>query len=375
MTKVIYIGYYNPNIIGTGQNQTGYKIEQEIRNTLDYSSFETFYINIIPKMNTNYLKNDIHEINFERNNFFKKASWAMKLFYILKKYKFSSMDKLHVITYNHNPVTKSVIMIYKKIYKMDVVTTQLLMDYPAPLVYKINQTKLRNYLKGLFDLVFFKRYQNFIGLSKFYHPILKKLDYKYIRFPYYDYIPFSDLASNNRIVNIGYFGGLESYNGIESLIKISRHLESNCNIHIFGKGSLENKILTETIKSNRIHFHGYIDNNELLFKTMTKMNLLIFLSGNLKLHKFQFPSKIYDYLISGVPTIINDIRSIDSHTSHYLIKIVDNNIDSLIRTIYRFRDEEFYRKEKINLARKGRRYMEIVSTNNDIKKELFKILN
>jgi glycosyltransferase involved in cell wall biosynthesis len=374
MTKVIYIGYYNPKSKGNSHNQTGHKIEKQIRNILDLISTDIYYINIIPFKVDDQFKHIIHEKNIERNTIIDKLSWAFKLFLILNELKISITDNLHIITYNHNFLTKAILIIYEKTKSINIISTQLLMDYPAPLVYRIYQTKIRNYVKGLFDLIHFTRYNNFIGLSEYYHPILNGKNYQSVRFPYFDLKYNSNNVSNNKIINIGYFGSLEAYNGIYQLLELSRLLENNCNIHIFGRGSLESKITIESRKSNNIHFHGFIGESELLFKTMSKMDLLIFLSGNLKLHKFQFPSKIYDYLASGIPTIINNIGSIDNRTSHYLIKIIKNDLELIIQTIYMFRDLDSYRKDKIRLANKGKKYMELVSSSNTLKREISNII-
>lgn len=101
-----------------------------------------------------------------------------------------------------------------------------------------------------------------------------------------------------------YTGSLTFYSGILSLIEAMEQVtDENIKLHIYGKGNLEKKVLDHAQKSNRIYFGGELPNDEIL-KIQQKAWLLV----NPRIiddpiSQLTFPSKILEYMMSGVPVL------------------------------------------------------------------------
>jgi glycosyltransferase involved in cell wall biosynthesis len=127
----------------------------------------------------------------------------------------------------------------------------------------------------------------------------------------------SELYENE--FNITYAGSLNIEYGVKELLDAFLLIESsNLKLNIFGKGNLEEYIVAASKIDSRVVFHGYQNNKEVFLK-LSNSNLLVnprpidnFISIN------SFPSKILEYMITGVPFITTKIPTIPNFFDNYL---------------------------------------------------------
>jgi glycosyltransferase involved in cell wall biosynthesis len=110
--------------------------------------------------------------------------------------------------------------------------------------------------------------------------------------------------NENKCFNIVYAGSLESYNGVLKMIDAMKLLPSNSvSFDIYGKGTLINDVIRESAKDPRIHYKGLIPRGEVDSIIQNADLLLNLRNTNHYVNKFAFPSKLIQYLSSGIPVL------------------------------------------------------------------------
>jgi glycosyltransferase involved in cell wall biosynthesis len=157
--------------------------------------------------------------------------------------------------------------------------------------------------------------------------------------------------------NIVYGGSLNEYSGILNLIKAFDFVEDeNIVLDIYGDGY--NRDLIEKSVSERIRYHGKVSNEEM---TRIQRNAWILINPRAiddEIALNTFPSKMFEYMMSGVPVISTRLNGF---SEEYNGKIVfsDDSPEGLAKTIndisymnnkelqaYSKRAYEFCRREK-----------------------------
>ena len=125
--------------------------------------------------------------------------------------------------------------------------------------------------------------------------------------------------------NIVYSGALVEYSGIINLIEAMKYVcDNEVTLEIYGDGEMKEYIIQYIDNIPNIKYQGSVDNITML-KIQAKAYLLI----NPRpienpISKVTFPSKIFEYMISGTPVLTTKLNGL---TDDYLdnMFIVDNN--------------------------------------------------
>lgn len=132
----------------------------------------------------------------------------------------------------------------------------------------------------------------------------------------------------NDSIKVVFSGALIEYNGIQNLIKAIKLVDSDqLYLEIYGSGPLENYVKQLSEKDNRIRFMGNISNSKML-KIQQESGILInprLINDNISL--YTFPSKVIEYLLSGVPVITTRLNGL---TRDYLDNVFVAEDDSAI---------------------------------------------
>lgn len=159
--------------------------------------------------------------------------------------------------------------------------------------------------------------------------------------------------NKNSTKKIVFTGSLNELSGIKLLLDALINLNRNdVYLHIYGRGS-EESIVNEYMKYNgNIIFHGYVDNKEIL-EIQKHADILV--SPRLPddyATKYTFPSKLFEYMMSGVPVICNQLSGIPKDYGKY-INIISPNITEWVSTINQVLDDknETYRKRAFEAAK------------------------
>ena len=133
-------------------------------------------------------------------------------------------------------------------------------------------------------------------------------------------VDFEDMnelpVKKNSIKNIVYSGALVEYSGIMNLIEAMKYVnDKEVILDIYGKGQLMEYIIQCTQNISNVKYKGSVDNS-----TMKNIQSKAFLLINPRpidnpISKVTFPSKIFEYMISGTPVLTTKLNGL---TDEYL---------------------------------------------------------
>lgn len=150
--------------------------------------------------------------------------------------------------------------------------------------------------------------------------------------------------------NIVYTGALVDYSGIMNLIKAMEFVEDQSVVlDIYGSGILETEIQRGAANSEKIRWHGSVDN-----ETAIKVQQSAWLLANprpvgSKIAKATFPSKIFEYLMSERPVMTTRLNGFSKDYDSLLYWIegeAPEDIASCINKICKESDETISARAK-----------------------------
>ena len=129
-------------------------------------------------------------------------------------------------------------------------------------------------------------------------------------------------------------GGLKEANGIHEIIEAFRLLEGEeYRLHIAGQGPLESLVRDAAEKDHRIVYHGFLNFEEVL-KLYANADVLLNMRLTKRLNtRYFFPSKIMEYLTSGVPIISTCPGAMADEYGEYAYLLQDETPESLASMI------------------------------------------
>lgn len=128
------------------------------------------------------------------------------------------------------------------------------------------------------------------------------------------------------IFRVVYSGTLIEYNSIKVLIDTMSCLEGeNVSLEIYGDGPLKEYVEKSVNKSSNIIYHGLVSNNQVNY-AIKSADLLINLRDTKDyVSKFAFPSKLIQYMASGIPVLTTKVLT-DVEFSNAVF--ITDNLDS-----------------------------------------------
>ena len=270
--------------------------------------------------------------------------------FIFWKLLFGANKNSVVITFNPYLELSSPVLFVKKIKKFS--TLCVVADIPTtiPESYSkfkkwIRKKEIKKYNNNI------NKYDGLIVLNK---EVIKKYDFAG---PYYvmnggvsdsELLESSFIEPKKHDNNVVLFSGaLEEYNGVITLIKaFSLIADQNIKLYIAGSGSLTNFINEQASKDNRIVFLGQVPHDEIK-KLQKRVGLLInprpINSFSMRL---SFPSKLFEYMLSGTPVMSTKHNELVGkyHDILYLIDDDEMSIANGIRNFFNLSLDERYLK-------------------------------
>ena len=134
---------------------------------------------------------------------------------------------------------------------------------------------------------------------------------------------------------IMYSGKLDKEYGIPMLLDAFMQIEDeNIELWLTGGGNAENYIGQCAAKDKRIKYYGFLPTRTDVLRKQKEADLLI----NMRLPSEQasaycFPSKLFEYMVSGVPVISFQLEGIPEEYFEYLILVESESLKCLVDAI------------------------------------------
>ena len=144
----------------------------------------------------------------------------------------------------------------------------------------------------------------------------------------------ANTKDNSNYQTIVYTGTLNSKYGIKNLVNAFELIEdSNIRLILCGSGDSEDYIKKMQNEDKRIIYKGNIDRQEALMIQRKATVLVNPRQNNEEFTKYSFPSKIMEYMLSGVPVVLYKLDGIPDEYDKFVNYVPDNSIESLARIL------------------------------------------
>lgn len=121
----------------------------------------------------------------------------------------------------------------------------------------------------------------------------------------------NNIKDNDDIFIITYTGGLNEQYGVKDLVENFLTIDNEkMQLVICGVGELSNYIMHEAKNDHRIKFMGHLPKSEII-KIQSRSSILVNPRKNTSVFtKYSFPSKVIEYMASGVPVLMYKLDGI-----------------------------------------------------------------
>jgi glycosyltransferase involved in cell wall biosynthesis len=280
--------------------------------------------------------NDINA-GFINLPYFKHCSRYISMKSHLKKWAESNnKNKKIVIAYAMTPVFVFSLKYLKKI-NPGIITCLIVPDLPQ---YMSLSNKTRLLYKFLKNISINKMNKSMKYIDKFVLLTRQMADFLNIEQNKFIVIEgiAEPLSSDNKekesddinLKTILYSGTINERYGIMNLVNAFKDIAGDdYRLIICGSGDSRERIIKEAEKDPRIEYKGLVERDEVLRLQKNATVLVNPRQDNEEFTKYSFPSKILEYMSSGVPVIAYKLRGMPDEYDNYLNYVKDNTVVSL----------------------------------------------
>lgn len=134
--------------------------------------------------------------------------------------------------------------------------------------------------------------------------------------------------------NVLFCGALTEYNGILNLIDAMEYLQdTDIVLDIYGGGCLEDYVTEASKKNPKIRYHGRVSNQEVMKKQREAWLLINPRIVDDPIAQVTFPSKIFEYLLSGTPILSTRLNGYGEEYDDVMFFAEDDSSLSLANAI------------------------------------------
>ena len=134
--------------------------------------------------------------------------------------------------------------------------------------------------------------------------------------------------------NILFCGALTEYNGILNLLEAMEYLQdTDIVLDIYGGGYLEDTIKDAVKKNPKIRYYGRVSNQIVMDKQREAWLLINPRVVDDPIAKVTFPSKTFEYLLSGTPVLSTKLNSYGKEYDDYMFFPENDSPESLAKEI------------------------------------------
>ena len=141
-------------------------------------------------------------------------------------------------------------------------------------------------------------------------------------------------ANENETLSIMYSGVLDRRYGVPELLDAMSLINENVELWFTGAGNAVSLIEERAKTDSRIKLLGFLPSRkDLLLKQREATALISTRKPSEVASKYCFPSKLFEYMVSGNPTISTEIEGIPEEYDEYLVKIKGDTPEAIALAI------------------------------------------
>ena len=180
-------------------------------------------------------------------------------------------------------------------------------------------------------------------------------------------------SRGGQLKKIFYAGGRPSKDGIDLLIPAFKRIK-NDNLQLNIYGNVPNVAIGPDSEDHRIIYHGLADNKTIVAEECSSYLLVNPRPTGEVYTKYSFPSKVMEYMATGVPMVTTRLAGIPEEYYNYVFTFDSCDIDSYYHTLIKIlsipeeemitkgkKAQDFVLKNKNNLAQTAR-IVEMIKT-------------
>ncbi|MBE6576886.1 MAG: glycosyltransferase family 4 protein [Ruminococcaceae bacterium] len=165
-----------------------------------------------------------------------------------------------------------------------------------------------------------------------------------------------DVQKNESKISVMYSGVLDLRYGIRELLDAFEHLDGDYELWLTGNGNAVPLINERAEKDERIKFYGYLPSRYELLKKQREATMLISTRDpSEQASAYCFPSKIFEYMVSGNPVISTEIKGIPDEYFDYLVPLKTISPEEIAGTIKKVADMDAAQRKAVGDG--GRRFI------------------
>lgn len=129
---------------------------------------------------------------------------------------------------------------------------------------------------------------------------------------------------------IFYAGGIHKENGIDVLLEAFERMQNKqVSLHLCGIGNVVDQVNAYAAKNDRITYFGTLTNDRVRQMESEASLLINPRKSDLKLTRYSFPSKTFEYFSSGTPCVLTHLAGIPDEFYQYCYTCDARNADTL----------------------------------------------
>nr|WP_317347929.1 glycosyltransferase [uncultured Blautia sp.] len=172
-----------------------------------------------------------------------------------------------------------------------------------------------------------------------------------------------DLPNIEDKVVIMYSGGIKKNFKIDNLLDTMSFLDDRFELWLTGSGDFEKTVVEYAEKNNRIKYFGFLSSHDKLKQLQKRATMLINMRDpEEEASKFCFPSKIFEYMLTGKPVVSLKLKGIPQEYFQYLIEVNSTRPEDIAIAIKKVADSDS--KKRINFGMAARDF--IIKEKNNI---------
>ena len=148
-----------------------------------------------------------------------------------------------------------------------------------------------------------------------------------------EYTAVNEVISPNR-KNIVYAGSLVKYNGIKALINMMDLIDdAEISLDIYGDGDLREFVEKESQRTERINYHGRVSSDKLNSIYQNAWLLINPRPVSDPISQVTFPSKMFEYLISGTPVLSTRLSGFSKEYESVMFFAENDSAEGLAKSV------------------------------------------